>query len=91
MFFRKNTPQIPKIQEIRLTTAPICDKMRLANAGVAELADALDLGSNTFGVQVQVLLPVPNRNNPNFVIAYGVFGFSVFFTYPNFNSKKGEG
>ena len=73
--FLKNTPQILKIQEIRLTTPPICDKMKLTNAGVceeippcrltsfagmAELADALDLGSNTFGVQVQVLSPAPN-------------------------------
>ena len=29
-------------------------------AGVAELADALDLGSSTFGVQVQLLSPAPN-------------------------------
>ena len=29
------------------------------NAGVAELADALDLGSSTFGVQVQLLSPAP--------------------------------
>lgn len=28
-------------------------------AGVAELADALDLGSSTFGVQVQLLSPAP--------------------------------
>ena len=30
-----------------------------AIAGVAELADALDLGSSSFGVQVQVLSPAP--------------------------------
>ncbi len=28
-------------------------------AGMAELADALDLGSSTFGVQVRLLLPAP--------------------------------
>ena len=31
----------------------------ILNAGVAELADALDLGSSTFGVQVQLLSPAP--------------------------------
>ena len=31
-------------------------------AGVAELADALDLGSSVFDVQVQVLSPAPNEN-----------------------------
>ena len=31
----------------------------LRYAGVAELADALDLGSSTFGVQVQLLSPAP--------------------------------
>ena len=32
---------------------------QLIDAGVAELADALDLGSSTFGVQVQLLSPAP--------------------------------
>ncbi len=31
-------------------------------AGVAELADALDLGSSVFDVGVQVLSPAPNKN-----------------------------
>ena len=31
----------------------------LIDADVAELADALDLGSSTFGVQVQLLSPAP--------------------------------
>ncbi len=31
------------------------------NAGVAELADALDLGSSVSDVQVQVLSPVPSK------------------------------
>lgn len=32
-------------------------------AGVAELADALDLGSSSFGVGVQVLFPAPCQND----------------------------
>ena len=32
------------------------------NAGMAELADALDLGSSVPDVQVQVLLPAPVKN-----------------------------
>ena len=34
-------------------------KIKLLNAGVAELADALDLGSSGKTVQVQVLSPAP--------------------------------
>ena len=34
-------------------------KIKLSNAGVAELADALDLGSSGKTVQVQVLSPAP--------------------------------
>ena len=32
---------------------------------MAELADALDLGSSIFDVQVQLLLPAPNSRDPN--------------------------
>ena len=32
-------------------------------AGMAELADAQDLGSCAFGVQVQALLPAPNKHD----------------------------
>ena len=56
---------------------------------MAELADALDSGSSEGSfMQVQLLLPAPNRNNPNFVIKGDAFGFSVMFSYPNFNKKK---
>ena len=46
---------------------------------MAELADALVLGSSVHDVQVQVLLAAPNHENPNlFSIGEG-FGFFVFF------------
>ncbi len=53
-------------------------------AGMAELADALDSGSNgRKAMQVQVLLPAPNSINPNLLIVGDGFGFIVFEEYPN--------
>ena len=50
---------------------------------MAELADALVLGSSVHDVQVQVLLAAPNNENPNlFSIGEG-FGFFVFFGKQN--------
>ncbi len=55
---------------------------------MAELADALDSGSNgRKAVQVQVLLPAPNSTNPNPIPIGEGFGFVIFYDYPNFNSK----
>ena len=47
---------------------------------MAELADALVLGSSVHDVQVRVLLSAPNQYNPNqiFLIGDG-FGLFVFF------------
>ncbi len=47
-------------------------------AGVAELADALDLGSSVSDVQVQVLSPAPKHSNPNLLPIGETFGFVVF-------------
>lgn len=55
---------------------------------MAELADALDLGSNGNTVQVRPLLPAPNSTNPNPKPVGEGFGFVVYFDYPNFNLKK---
>ena len=56
-------------------------------APVAELADALDLGSSVPDVKVQVLSGAPNRRNPNLVPVGEGFGFLLYLDYPNFNSK----
>ena len=57
------------------------------NADVAELADALDLGSSVFDVGVQVPSSAPNSRNPNLVPIGEGFGFLLYLDYPNFNSK----
>ena len=56
-------------------------------ADVAELADALDLGSSVPDVKVQVLSSAPNSRNPNLVPIGEGFGFLLYLDYPNFNSK----
>ena len=45
---------------------------------MAELADAPDLGSGVYDVQVRPLLPAPNRNNPNRLFP-ARDGFGLFF------------
>ena len=51
------------------------------SAGMAELADAPDLGSGIFDVQVQVLLPALNGAKPNPVYFFKkVFAVVVNFT-----------
>ena len=48
------------------------------HADMAELADAPDLGSGIFDVQVQVLLSAPDNDNPNPVPIGDGFGFLVY-------------
>ena len=57
---------------------------------MAELADALDLGSSGNPVQVQVLSPAPSENNPNLTPIGDGFGFVLFYKYPIFNQKKNK-
>ena len=58
-------------------------------ADMAELADALDSGSNgRKAVQVQVLLSAPNSTNPNPRPVGEGFGFVIYFDDPNFNLKQ---
>ena len=51
-------------------------------AGMAELADAHDSGSCVLkDMQVQVLFPAPNQNNPNLLLIGETGG--LFFFIPN--------
>ena len=54
---------------------------------MAELADALDLGSSVNDVGVQVPSAAPNSKNPNLVPIGEGFGFLLYLDYQNFNSK----
>ena len=56
---------------------PLYDKI-IISAGMVELADTLDLGSNGIAVQVQVLLPAPQKGQ--FVLRrIGLFARSVLW------------
>ena len=57
--------------------------MSIRYADVAELADALDLGSSVFDVQVQVLSPAPKQYNPNQIFPVGD-GFGLFVCFEKF-------
>ena len=48
-------------------------------AGVADLADALDLGSSVSDMQVRPLSPAPNSRNPNPKPIGEGFGFLFVF------------
>ena len=65
----------------------ICYNNQCWHAPVAELADALDLGSSDYIVGVQVPSSAPNSRNPNLVPIGEGFGFLLYLDYPNFNNK----
>ena len=47
---------------------------------MVELVDSVDLGSSGLAVQVRVLSPAPDKDNPNHVFVIGDgFGLFVFF------------
>ena len=55
---------------------------------MAELADALDLGSSVNDMQVRFLSPAPNSTNPNPRPIGEGFGFVVYFGDLNLTSGK---
>ena len=59
-----------------------------ADADMAELADALVLGSSVHDVQVQVLLSAPSQHltNPVFLRVCGVFCFDFVYVTACFNA-----
>ena len=64
-------------EKVKLTNGG-CSCYNNINAGVAELADAPDLGSGISDVQVQVLSPAPDNDNPNSIPIGDGFGFLVY-------------
>ena len=52
---------------------------------LADVVDSKSTGSDT--VPVRVRPPAPNKNNPNLLPVGEMFGFSLFFDYPIFNTK----
>ena len=67
--------------KIKINNYALCIFHHYKYAGVAELADALDLGSSVFDVQVQVLSPAPKHSNPNLLPIGETFGFVIFLKY----------
>ena len=65
------------LEKVKLTNGR-CSCYNNINAGVAELADAPDLGSGISDVQVQVLSPAPDNDNPNSIPIGDGFGFLVY-------------
>ena len=50
---------------------------------MVELVDSVDLGSTAKSVQVRVLLPAPDKDNPNQVFVIGD-GFGLFVSFEKF-------
>ena len=77
-------------EKVKLTNGG-CSCYNNINAGVAELADAPDLGSGISDVQVQVLSPVPKRNDnfrPEIVVSFWYFSLFSFLSHCRFQWKE---
>ena len=69
----------------------VCYNTNIVYAGVAELADALDLGSSAFGVQVRLLSPAPVKNRSCGISSHSFFAIRNNMVYASVEQQAGTG